>query len=86
MAKIPNRKQEKKTNPVINQVKAGFTLQGTSLNAYCSANNIDQGNASKALLGIWSGKKGQALRNQIIQASKPNKAAKTPSEQIEKHP
>lgn len=57
------------------QVKAAFILQSTplktmSFNIWCNENDIDQGNASKAILGTWTGVKAKALRNRIIEASK----------------
>ncbi|POZ49868.1 hypothetical protein [Methylovulum psychrotolerans] len=66
----------------LNAVKAGFVNQGTSLNAWCINNDINQGNATRAVLGVWAGKKGKALRRRIIEASKLKKTVKI--KQLEK--
>tara|TARA_R110002033_G_scaffold17587_1_gene47666 strand:- start:12297 stop:12530 length:234 start_codon:yes stop_codon:yes gene_type:complete len=52
-----------------NQVRAGFIFQGSSLSAWCRSNDIKQPNAMHCLMGTWNGPKGQALREQLIQAS-----------------
>jgi hypothetical protein len=58
---------------MLNKVRANFIIKGTSFNAFCEANNINRRNAEQAILGTWRGKKGKALRSQIIQASKAKK-------------
>lgn len=54
----------------ISAVKAGFILKGTSMRAWCQAQGVDTGYASKALAGKQSGPKAQALKDRIIQASR----------------
>lgn len=54
----------------LNRTKALFVAKGTTLNAFCKESGIDQGNASKAILGTWSGVAGKALRKRIIDAAK----------------
>jgi len=54
----------------LQQVRAGFITQGLSLKAYCLDNDIDPSNASKALVGKWTGIKATALVNLLIDASK----------------
>lgn len=58
---------------MLRRIRANFIAKGTSFHAFCEVNNINRGNAEKAILGSWAGKKGQALKSQIIQASKENK-------------
>jgi len=54
---------------LIQHVRAGFIRQGSSLNAYCRDNSIDNSNVYKALIGNWNGKKAKALRDKLIEAS-----------------
>ncbi len=51
-------------------VRAGFVLQGTTMNIFCIRNGIDRRNAHKALVGKWSGVKGRELRNRLIDAAR----------------
>jgi hypothetical protein len=52
------------------RVRAGFVANGTSLRAFCIANHVFPQNARDCLLGIWRGPRAQALRRQLMQASK----------------
>ena len=52
---------------LIREVRIGFILQGTNLNKFCKQHHKHYGNARKALLGEWKGKKGLALRRFIIE-------------------
>jgi hypothetical protein len=52
-----------------NLIKAGFIMQGTSLHAWCIANGVKPQNASKALLGQWTGPKAADLVQRILVAS-----------------
>ncbi|MGL1088159.1 hypothetical protein [Vibrio vulnificus] len=51
------------------RVKAGFLLQGTSLNRWCVENGIHRQNAAQALKGLWKGEKSNLLKERIILAS-----------------
>jgi hypothetical protein len=51
------------------QVKAGFLLQGTSLNRWCIEHNVLRQNAAHALKGVWNGDKSKELRKIIIEAA-----------------
>jgi len=55
---------------LINEVRAGFVRQGTSLNAYCRENDISGKNVHKLLNGNWNGPKAKAIRKKIMEASK----------------
>jgi hypothetical protein len=56
---------------ILYPVRAGFVLQGTSLNAWCRTNGFDTAHVSKALMGEWkTGKKTQAVRALLIKESK----------------
>jgi hypothetical protein len=48
-----------------NRVRAAFVARGTSFHAWCTQNGIDSHNARKAVLGIWSGPKAQAIIEKI---------------------
>lgn len=50
------------------QVRASFVSQGTSLNAWCLANDIHPSNARQCLTGAWNGPKGRQLRKRILAA------------------
>lgn len=50
-------------------VKAGFTLQQTSLHKWCNENGLKRQNARRALLGEWKGKRGLEIRQLLIEAS-----------------
>ncbi|GHW89636.1 hypothetical protein VCSRO6_0761 [Vibrio cholerae] len=51
------------------QVKAGFLLQGTSLNRWCVENGVHRQNAAQALKGLWKGERSNSLKEKIIVAS-----------------
>lgn len=53
----------------IQQIKANFVLQGTTLSRFCLSNNIDPSNAMKALRGTWKGEKATAICELITHAS-----------------
>jgi hypothetical protein len=59
----------KENQPLINQVKANFTLQNTSLNRFCLENAIDSSHAIKALRGTWKGEKATAVCKIIAEAT-----------------
>lgn len=50
-------------------VRAGFIAQGTTLHRWCHENGVWPQNAAKALRDQWTGEKGRALRNRLIEAS-----------------
>lgn len=50
-------------------IRAGFTAQGTSFHAWCSANGINTQNARKAVIGKWTGPKASALVSRIEAAA-----------------
>lgn len=52
------------------QVRAGFTLQDTSLKRWCRENDVRFSNARDALIGSWNGPKGKALRSKIVRAAR----------------
>lgn len=52
------------------RIRAGFTLQGTSLCAWCQINGINPQNARKAIIGKWTGPKARLLIEQIENAAK----------------
>jgi hypothetical protein len=51
-------------------VKVGFTLQKSSLHAYCKKKHIDSGNIYRYLRGEINSNKAKKQRNQVIRASK----------------
>lgn len=65
-----NKKPKTKDTQTLARVKAAFVLKHTTLNAFCLKHDIDPSNATKAIIGTWTGKKANAIRSQIIQASK----------------
>lgn len=50
-------------------ILAGFVLQGSSLRAWCIANDVQPQNAHKALSGTWRGPKATELVHRIRTAS-----------------
>ena len=50
-------------------VRAGFVLLGTTLRAWCVANDIDPGYAHKVLAGKTRGPKALMLRARLFEAS-----------------
>lgn len=50
-------------------VRAGFSIQGTSLSKYCIDNDILYQSACKVLRGDRDGPKAKALRQRIIDAA-----------------
>jgi len=55
---------------LIQLVRAGFIMQGTTLWGFCRVNGLDANNARKSLLGKWNGKKAIALRERLIESAK----------------
>jgi hypothetical protein len=53
--------------PLLNQIKAHFTLNGTSLNRFCLDKGIDPSHASKAIRGTWKGKRASEIITLISQ-------------------
>ena len=51
------------------RIRAGFAIQGTSLNTWCKARGVKHQNARKALSGDWVGPKASALVTEIEQAA-----------------
>lgn len=51
------------------KIRAAFTLQGSSLNAWCQASGVHIQNARAALLGKWRGPKAELMVERIIAAS-----------------
>lgn len=51
-------------------VRVGFIQQGTTLTSWCNTHGIRIGNARAALIGLWDGPKGKAMRDRIVRASK----------------
>ncbi len=51
-------------------VRAGFTTQGTSFQAWCNQEGVTRQNADKALMNQWKGPKAAALVARILEAAK----------------
>lgn len=60
---------------LLRQVRAGFTLQGTTLTEWCRENGTHISNARNALIGTWDGPKGRAMRAKIVRAARVRVAA-----------
>lgn len=54
---------------LLNTVKAGFVLQGTTYTQWCKANAVERTGARAALLGGWRGPKAKKLVQRLIKAS-----------------
>lgn len=54
---------------LLNTVKAGFVLQGTTYTQWCKANAVERTGARAALLGGWRGPKAKKLVHRLIKAS-----------------
>ena len=61
MALVPN---------LVQQVRTGFILQGTTFKAWCRTNRIDPGYAYHVAAGRTNGPKAQQLRQRIANAAK----------------
>jgi hypothetical protein len=51
------------------QVRAGFIVKHTTLNAFCVANDIDTSNATRALKGKSNGPTAKALVRRLAKAA-----------------
>lgn len=51
------------------RVKAGFVRQGTSITSYAKDIGITQVSLRNALLGVWNGPKGKAMRRRVAEAA-----------------
>lgn len=50
-------------------VRAGFINQGTSLNRWCIANQVNRQTAQKALMGITGSKNARDLVQRLVEAA-----------------
>lgn len=55
----------KPSRELLNQVKAHFVAQGTTLSAWCRDHGHYPSNVRQALQGTWDGPVGRALREQL---------------------
>lgn len=55
---------------LLKEVRAGFTLQGTSLRAFCNREGLTYQNVYAALRGDWQGPKARELVFSTVEASK----------------
>lgn len=51
------------------RVRAGFIIQGSTLNQWCSENGTNIQNVRDAFLGRWQGPKANELRQRVTQAA-----------------
>jgi hypothetical protein len=58
------------SSKLIQEVRAGFVLQGSSLAEFCRERRLDVRNVYGALNGKRSGPKAKALARQVIAASR----------------
>ncbi|WP_242875642.1 hypothetical protein [Stenotrophomonas maltophilia] len=54
---------------LMNKVRAGMTLQNTTVSAWCRKNGINPSAARQAIYGTWAGPKGKALRATLLRAA-----------------
>jgi len=54
---------------LLQEVRAGFVRQGTTLSAWCKTHGVKRQNATTAILGGWGGPKAQQLIKQIVNAA-----------------
>lgn len=52
------------------RVRAGFVLQGTSLQTWCRQHGTHASNAQRALIGSWDGPSAKDLRRRVIKAAR----------------
>lgn len=51
---------------LLKEVRGAFVTKGTSLTAVCRRNNVKRQNATKALVGDWTGPKANVLVRQLL--------------------
>ena len=51
------------------KVRAGFIMNGTTLNEWCKTNGVHIQNVRSAFLGEWNGTKAAELRKRVTEAS-----------------
>ncbi|ENB4166282.1 TPA: hypothetical protein ACKQA1_001893 [Stenotrophomonas maltophilia] len=54
---------------LMNKVRAGMTLQNTTVSAWCRQHGVNPSAARQAIYGTWAGPKGQALRASLLKAA-----------------
>jgi lambda repressor-like predicted transcriptional regulator len=59
-----------KPSTLIQEVRAGFVLQGTSLTEFCREQGLDRRHVHSALSGRWKGPKANALAQKVFAASR----------------
>jgi hypothetical protein len=64
-----NGNQPSPSIDLYNQVRGAFVMQGSTITTWCRKNGHSPVNAKSALVGVWNGPKGKALRNELIEAS-----------------
>lgn len=60
---------------LVQEVRIGFIRQGMTLTEWTREHGIRIGDARSALIGVWNGPKGQALRHRIVRAARIGLAA-----------
>ena len=50
-------------------VRAGFVAQGTTLNAWCTAQGVNRQTAARALSGERNGRRSRELRDRLVAAA-----------------
>lgn len=54
------------SDDLYNMVRAAFIARGTNLNRWCKANGINRQTVDKALKGQRTGRRAQAIRDQLM--------------------
>lgn len=65
----PLQTQYDETRALLNRIKAGFILKGTTYNAWCEKNGVNRANATIAILGGWRGPKARKLVARVKRAA-----------------
>lgn len=60
---------------LIRTVRIGFIRQNTTFTTWCNRNGVRTSNARAALIGLWNGPKGRAMRKRIVDAARISEAA-----------
>lgn len=63
---------QKQNTELLQRVRYAFERQGTTYSKFCDKNDIDRRNATRAILGTWSGKKANQLKSRILSAANTN--------------
>jgi|APCry1669188910_1035180.scaffolds.fasta_scaffold106782_2 hypothetical protein len=70
MQHVKGLQENEKLKKEFLDIKIEFMRRGSSVSKFCSSNGLNRRHVFMAFNGLWNGKKAQALRERLTQASR----------------